>query len=118
MTNRGSFFGFWGFYSYRLLHILPKSIASDFCSSFQSIARRLWLLFLCMRVISDWKFFESVGAFFTAGDSIPWCDSDIVVCLLAVCFPVLCYPVIRDHRLLLGSSPATLLENKEFRPRS
>ncbi|KVH87592.1 Tetratricopeptide-like helical [Cynara cardunculus var. scolymus] len=25
------------------------------------------------------KFFESVGTFFTGGDSIPWCDSDIVV---------------------------------------
>ncbi|CAH1427059.1 unnamed protein product [Lactuca virosa] len=25
------------------------------------------------------KFFESVGTFFTGGDSIPWCESDIVV---------------------------------------
>ncbi|KAJ9542766.1 hypothetical protein OSB04_029272 [Centaurea solstitialis] len=25
------------------------------------------------------KFFESVGTFFTAGDQIPWCDSDIVI---------------------------------------
>ncbi|KAJ9537254.1 hypothetical protein OSB04_029987 [Centaurea solstitialis] len=25
------------------------------------------------------KFFESVGTFFSGGDSIPWCDSDIVV---------------------------------------
>ena len=25
------------------------------------------------------KFFESVGDFFSGGDQIPWCDSDIVV---------------------------------------
>lgn len=24
------------------------------------------------------KFFESIGDFFTGGDQIPWCDSDIV----------------------------------------
>lgn len=24
------------------------------------------------------QFFDSVGSFFTGGDQIPWCDSDIV----------------------------------------
>jgi hypothetical protein len=31
------------------------------------------------------KFFDSVGAFFTGGDNIPWCDRDIIAVSALVC---------------------------------
>ena len=31
------------------------------------------------------KFFESVGSFFSGGDTIPWCDRDIIAVTFLTC---------------------------------